>query len=239
MGMNTSKNTPQTSCRVHWISIRNAEAFGIGLFLVLEVVASELLLELLNMTSIVNKSSFTSKERVRTRPNIDLELRHRSPNGHHDLAVVVDLAGWVVFWVRVILHGNSFGRPGFHPEGPNDRLRPHPSQYPLSLISPRNYDTIFQSKEIFVTENQPKSPKVPENAKQFSWGAAACFLPIGLMFIGGAVGGALGGVAVAVNLALYTSNLPRWKFWILNLLVGLTAIVLWLVIGILINLMMG
>jgi len=90
-----------------------------------------------------------------------------------------------------------------------------------------------------MTQTPLESPKMPENTKQFSFGAAACFWPIGLVFVGGAVGGALGGVAVAVNLALYSSKLPRWQLWVLNPLIGITAIVLWLAIGSMITLAMA
>ena len=78
--------------------------FG-GLLLRLEVVAGELLLELLNAARCVDKGRFAGEERVRARPDIDLEFRNGCADGHDDLAVVVDLAGWVVGWVCIVFHG--------------------------------------------------------------------------------------------------------------------------------------
>ncbi len=64
----------------------------------------------------------------------------------------------------------------------------------------------------------------------------ACGWPILLVAVGGLVGGLLGGIAFATNMGLYRSKLPRWSLWLLNPAVGLTAIVLWFLIAILIEL---
>lgn len=78
----------------------------ISLFLLaLEVVPCELLLELLDPARSVNKRSLSGKEGVRARPHIDLEFRDCSPDGHDDLAVVVNLAGWVPSGVGIAFHG--------------------------------------------------------------------------------------------------------------------------------------
>jgi tetrahydromethanopterin S-methyltransferase subunit D len=66
--------------------------------------------------------------------------------------------------------------------------------------------------------------------------AIACFWPVILVAFGGLVGGLLGGVAGAVNLGLYRSSVPRWALWMLNPLVGIIAIILWLVIAVLLEL---
>lgn len=68
--------------------------------------------------------------------------------------------------------------------------------------------------------------------------AVACFWPIILVSFGGLVGGLLGGAAGAVNLGLYRSNLPRWSLWLLNPAVGLSAILIWFVIAVLIEVML-
>ena len=62
--------------------------------------------------------------------------------------------------------------------------------------------------------------------------AIACFWPVILVSFGGLVGGLLGGAAGAVNLGLYRSNLPRWSLWLLNPAVGLSAILIWFVIAV-------
>lgn len=69
--------------------------------------------------------------------------------------------------------------------------------------------------------------------------AVACFWPIILVSFGGLVGGLLGGAAGAVNLGLYRSNLPRWSIWLLNPAVGLSAILIWFVIAVLIEVMLS
>lgn len=66
--------------------------------------------------------------------------------------------------------------------------------------------------------------------------AVACFWPVIMVAFGGLVGGLLGGVAGAVNLALYRSSVPRWALWMLNPLVGIIAIILWLVTAVLLEL---
>jgi hypothetical protein len=59
--------------------------------------------------------------------------------------------------------------------------------------------------------------------------------PLVLVAVGGLVGGLLGGAAYAINLSIYKANLPFSLKVILNLLVGLSAIGIWLVIAILIS----
>jgi hypothetical protein len=67
----------------------------------------------------------------------------------------------------------------------------------------------------------------------------ACCWPILLVAVGGLIGGLLGGVACAVNMALYRSSLPRWSLWILNPAVGLTALLIWIVVAVAIELMLS
>ena len=57
-----------------------------------------------------------------------------------------------------------------------------------------------------------------------------CGWPLILVALGGAIGGALGGAAYAVNMGLYKSSLPTAAKVILNLLTGLGAVILWMVI---------
>gem|GEM_PF-4068847 len=85
--------------------------FAVGLLLLLvEVVASELLLEALDAAKGVDESLLTREEWVRARPNFNIHLWNRCADGHHDLATEDDLALGVVLWMNVVLHGvASFG----------------------------------------------------------------------------------------------------------------------------------
>jgi len=58
-----------------------------------------------------------------------------------------------------------------------------------------------------------------------------CGWPIFLVAIGGAIGGGLGGGAYGINIAIYRSKLPVFAKVILNLVVGLSAIGIWLVVA--------
>lgn len=51
-----------------------------------------------------------------------------------------------------------------------------------------------------------------------------------LVFIGGAVGGGLGGAAYGINVRIYKSHMPVAVKIFLNLLVGGSAVALWLVV---------
>ncbi len=63
-----------------------------------------------------------------------------------------------------------------------------------------------------------------------------CGWPLLLVAIGGAIGGGLGGVAYAVNMAIYKAQLPVALKVLLNLVVGFSAIGLWLGIAMAIHL---
>ena len=78
-------------------------------------------------------------------------------------------------------------------------------------------------------ERPEDKPKIPAQIH------IACGWPLLLVAIGGALGGLLGGLAYGINLTLYRSSLPRVAVWILNPVIGIAAIVLWLVIGVLIH----
>src|SRR5690606_34497521 len=82
-----------------------------GLLLLLlfrgEVVATELALELLHAAGGVDKGLLPREERVRAGPDFHVQLRHGRADGHHDLAVVVDLALGVVAGVNLVLHDSS------------------------------------------------------------------------------------------------------------------------------------
>lgn len=68
-------------------------------------------------------------------------------------------------------------------------------------------------------------PKLPTEAH------VMCAWPLLLVAIGGAIGGALGGAAYGVNLAIYKSKLPVIAKVSLNILTGVAAIGIWLVIA--------
>jgi hypothetical protein len=74
------------------------------------------------------------------------------------------------------------------------------------------------------TEADPP-PKLPVGAH------FVCGWPLVLILIGGAIGGGLGGAAYGINIAIYKSNLPLALKFLFNLLVGLTAIGIWLAIA--------
>lgn len=62
-------------------------------------------------------------------------------------------------------------------------------------------------------------------------GHLLCGWPLLLVVIGGAIGGGLGGMAYAINGTVYKSDLSIPVKIILNIVIGGTAIVLWLGIG--------
>ena len=64
---------------------------------------------------------------------------------------------------------------------------------------------------------------------------ALCGWPLLLVAIGGAVGGALGGAAYGVNVAIYRSKLPIVAKVGLNLLTGVAAIGIWMVMAVLVQ----
>ena len=85
--------------------MRPRSRFGeFKLLLFLEVVALELLLELLNPAGGVNEGRFAGVERVRSRPDFDVHFWHSGSDGHDDFAAVHDLALWEVFGMDVVLH---------------------------------------------------------------------------------------------------------------------------------------
>ncbi|MGE0267071.1 MAG: hypothetical protein AB7S78_01265 [Candidatus Omnitrophota bacterium] len=66
-----------------------------------------------------------------------------------------------------------------------------------------------------------------------------CGWPLILVFVGGAIGGGLGGAAFGINFYIYQSKLPVIAKIILNLLVGLCAIVIWVIAATLIQSRLG
>lgn len=61
------------------------------------------------------------------------------------------------------------------------------------------------------------------------WGWAG--FPILLLFVGGALGGMLGGIAAVTNINLLRSDKPAPLRFVLAAMVSLTAIMIWLIIG--------
>jgi hypothetical protein len=61
----------------------------------------------------------------------------------------------------------------------------------------------------------------------------ACGWPLFLVAVGGAIGGALGGAAYALNFFIYKSKLSVFLKYVLNIGIGLTAVVLWFIIALL------
>jgi len=74
-------------------------------------------------------------------------------------------------------------------------------------------------------------PAVPKPKEKLSVKAdVLCGWPLFLLGIGGAVGGGLGGAAYGINVVLYKSRLPLTMKILLNIQVGILAIVLWVLI---------
>ncbi|MCL2310527.1 MAG: hypothetical protein FWC42_09740 [Proteobacteria bacterium] len=57
-----------------------------------------------------------------------------------------------------------------------------------------------------------------------------CGWPLILVFIGGAIGGGLGGRAYGINIKVYKSGLPAVAKSALNILTGVAAFVVWIII---------
>jgi len=72
-------------------------------------------------------------------------------------------------------------------------------------------------------------PKTSAKAKLPARVWFMCGWPLLLVVTGGAIGGGLGAAGFVINLRIYKSQLPTSVKVILNLFVGATAVVLWLV----------
>lgn len=59
-----------------------------------------------------------------------------------------------------------------------------------------------------------------------------CGWPFILVFVGGAIGGGLAALAYFINLKIYKSNLSNAYKVILNILTGITAMIVWFLIAI-------
>ncbi len=75
------------------------------------------------------------------------------------------------------------------------------------------------------TGAEPKKEKLPLKVH------VMCGWPLILVLVGGLIGGGLGGGAYVINRAIYKSRFPVFLKIILNICVGLSAFVLWLVIA--------
>jgi hypothetical protein len=60
---------------------------------------------------------------------------------------------------------------------------------------------------------------------------AMCGWPLLLIIMGGAIGGGLGGLAYGINIAIYKSKLSNALKIILNIIVGLSAFIVWFIIA--------
>lgn len=59
-----------------------------------------------------------------------------------------------------------------------------------------------------------------------------CGWPFILVFVGGAIGGGLGALAYYINLKIYKSNLSNAYKVILNILTGISAMIVWYMIAV-------
>jgi hypothetical protein len=76
----------------------------------------------------------------------------------------------------------------------------------------------------------PAKPPVPQPQGLPVMAHALCGWPLILVVMGGMIGGALGAVAYGINVAIYKSRMPVILKIILNLVVGASAIAVWLII---------
>lgn len=74
-----------------------------------------------------------------------------------------------------------------------------------------------------------EKPKLPAKAHLM------CGWPLFLVAIGGAIGGGLGGAAYGINIAIYKSHISVPAKIALNILVGASAFIIWIVIATLIQ----
>lgn len=84
-------------------------------------------------------------------------------------------------------------------------------------------------------EDEPATQVTRETVKLSAGAHAMCGWPLLLCIVGGAVGGGLGGAAYGINAAIYRSKLPIPLKIVLNIMTGIAAILLWLMIGVLVQ----
>lgn len=99
----------------------------------------------------------------------------------------------------------------------------------MSLPTDPNFDQPYASPQAPAAPASP--PKIPLAAHFL------CGWPLVLVAFGGLIGGALGGGAYAINLQIYKTTLPAPAKIALNLFTGLTAMGIWLAIGVVIVLL--
>ena len=88
------------------------------------------------------------------------------------------------------------------------------------------------AQRILQKMNVPLETKVAKAALQLSpLEHMLCGWPLILVFLGGAIGGLLGGIAYGANVAIYKANIPSPVKFVLNPVIGFSAIGLWLVIA--------
>lgn len=78
-----------------------------------------------------------------------------------------------------------------------------------------------------MTETKPGNEFFPKGFKWYEY--LAMGWPIALMFVGGAVGGGCGGAAYVVNCYIFKSKLSTPMKYVCSFLVGIGAIILYMV----------
>ena len=75
-------------------------------------------------------------------------------------------------------------------------------------------------------------------SKSLKWyEQVVCLLPIALVSVGGAIGGLCGGLAVALNMAIFTKDIPTSRKYVYAILIGLGSVILYLVLAVILALM--
>jgi hypothetical protein len=90
------------------------------------------------------------------------------------------------------------------------------------------------------TEIKTQAEQTTEgNQKLTSKAHLMCGWPLILVIIGGLVGGGLGGLAYGINIKIYKSNLPKTTKVILNIVTGIGAAILWIIIAVAVQLLVN
>lgn len=92
-----------------------------------------------------------------------------------------------------------------------------------------------------MTDNAYTPPAAPSKFESNAtpiWVYLICGWPFALVAIGGLIGGLCGGAAFGINLSIWKSSLPLAVKIILIPIVGVMAIVIWLVVAVGLNVLL-
>ena len=81
--------------------------------------------------------------------------------------------------------------------------------------------------------NREKMEKFPFSAH------VLCGWPLVLVVLGGLIGGVLGGASYSINVVIYKSKLHIAAKILLNLMVGIAAFILWMLLAVAVQIVIG